>query len=391
MTSVQGFNLAGVTNPKVLGKTQGNYNINFRAGNGDTFVRESSSRNDIDAMIKKREKEEKNNKFWNKVGILTGIAASAAIIFMAFKGMNVGGFKASNLEFKNFKNDNSIFDLAKSESLHPDVKKYFMDMAEREGLAKDIAKRAGMLGEAGNNALILLGNSGVGKSEIVKAYAKYVDADYVAISLADFANSYVNGTAINIKEMFKTIAERAKKNPNKQIVVSLDEIDAIIKKGGIHASDEVGKNRQSFITCLDEILKIPNIRVFGSTNAEINALDAASVRRLGHNFTVPMPNKNQLKEALKFQLRNCEGAMENNGKFFNNNPQLDAFLDKLIERECAFGDVKNIVKKARESYGLKMHRDNNKTMEFSVDFLSDALKSIQKTAGEMAKETGAAM
>ena len=399
--------LRNVPQPSVESPKNNLYHVNFKADDGDRFVRQNKSNGPVhtqpailnqqqqmEAMIKKRQKKEKSNNFWSKFALFAGIAASLAIVASMFMrggiGGGVGEFKMSNLEFKNFKDNKKIFDLKTSKSLHPDVKEFFTDMAEREAIAENIKKRAGTLGEAGTNAVILFGNSGVGKTELVKAYAKHVDADYVAVSLADFANSYTNGTAINMTKMFDEIAKKAKANPKRQIVVSLDEIDAIIQRGGINASEEVGKNRQSLITSLDKILDIPNIKLFASSNANINSLDLASVRRFGLNFTVPMPDKTQLKEALKFQLKECEGVMENGAKFFENNAKLEEFLEKMTKRECAFGDVKNIVKYAKGAYELEMARANNPNLGFKVEYLDDALKRIENTAGEIAKTIGAA-
>ena len=408
MTDFLGVNNVAVQQvpiPMVKDKHSNQYRASFKAEN-DQFIRQdqrgqsrpaiiqnSSPQAQMAKMLEQEQKEHKKKNFWNKFAMFATIGASLAIIASLFMrgnvGSNVGEFKMSNLEFKNFKNNKKIFNLKDSKSLHPDVRKFFTDMAEREAIAENIKKRAGTVGEAGTNAVILFGNSGVGKTELVKAYAKHVDADYVAVSLADFANSYTNGTAINMTKMFNEIATKAKANPKRQIVVSLDEIDAIIQRGGKFASEEVGKNRQSLITSLDKILEIPNIKLFASSNANINSLDPASVRRFGFNFTVPMPNKEQLTEALKFQLKECEGAMENGAKFFENNKKLDEFLEKLIKRECAFGDVKNIVKQAKGVYELEMSRANAPNLGFKVEYLDDALKNIEKTAGEMAKEIGA--
>ena len=415
MNNVQSARSYGLRNmPVVVENVPNNVRrINFKAGE-DQFVRQDRDgrqtrpailqqqrmvqQDPMIRMMEQQQKEQKKAKAKQNLSWGIGIASGLAIIAMvamqlkAMKGglPDVAGFKMGNLEFLSFKDNKKIFDLKNSKSLHPDVRKFFTEMAEIESIPENIAKRAGTFGEAGTNSVILFGNSGVGKTELIKAYAKYVDAEYVAISLADFANSYTNGTAINIKAMFDAIAARAKSNPKKQIVVSIDEIDAIIQRATGSGAEELSKNRQSLINSLDKILDIPNIKIFGSSNADIHSLDGATIRRFGHNFTVPMPDKTQLKEALKFQLQGCEGAMENNGKFFEGNAKLDEFLDKLVERKCAFGDIKNIVKSARNSYALDMNRNNKPTKEFSVKYLSDALKNIETTAGEMAERLGTA-
>ena len=375
--------------------------INFKSDNQDSFVRKSNLPNNMInpqqaqmmRMMEAQQKEQKKQKLkqnlsWG-VGIAAGLAIIGSVIFqlrMARGG--VGGFNLSNLEFKDFAKDDTIFDLRTSKSLHTKVKTFFIDLLDGSQVSEEIAKRAGTVGEAGTNSVLLLGGSGVGKTEVIKAYAKAANADYVAIKVSDFANSYVNGTSKNISEMFNALIKRAKENPNKQLVISLDEVDALVKVTTHDTSGEISKNRQSLLTGLDALLEQKNIKLFTSSNANVKDLDGAFLRRCGYNFEVPMPDKEQLLEALKFQLRKCEGAFENNGKFFDNNTELDKFLDTLIERKCAFGDVKNIVKAAKNKYELAMHRENNPRLEFKVKYLKDVLDNIETTAGEKAAKEG---
>lgn len=344
-----------------------------------------------DKFQKKKKKSDLKSNLMTGVSLASGLAI-IALVLMQFKAMNGGitpdSFKLSNLEFKNLADDKNVFDLVNTKSLHPKVKKFFMDLINKGEIPPEIAKRAGILGEGGTNSVLLLGGSGVGKTEIIKAYAKATNADYVAIKLSDFANSYINGTARNITEMIKTLVERAKANPNKQLVISLDEVDALVKVSIHDTSGEISKNRQSLLTGIDELLELPNIKLFTSSNAKVESLDGAFLRRCGYNFEVPMPNKEQLLEALKFQLRKCEGAFENDSKFFKDNKELDNFLEELVNRKCAFGDVKNISKAAKDKYALDMHNKKEPLKAFDVSYLREALDNIETTAGEKALREG---
>ena len=341
--------------------------------------------------------QKKNKKNNIKNNIITGVSLASglaiiALVLMQIRAMKGGispdGFKLSNLEFKNLTDDKSVFDLVNTKSLHPKVKKFFIELINKGEIPTEIAKRAGILGEGGTNSVLLLGGSGVGKTEVIKAYAKATNADYVAIKLSDFANSYVKGTSKNITEMIKALVKRAKENPDKQLVISLDEVDALVKVSLHDTSGEISKNRQSLLTGIDELLELPNIKLFTSSNANVESLDGAFLRRCGYNFEVPMPNKEQLLEALKFQLRKCEGAFENDGKFFKDNKELDEFLEKLVDRRCAFGDVKNISKAAKDKYALDMHSKNKPLKTFDVSYLNEALDNIETTAGEKAMREG---
>ena len=328
----------------------------------------------------------KQNISWG-IGVASGLAIVALVVsqFVMMKG---AGFNLKNLEFKSLAGDDSIFDLKTSKSLHPKVKKFFNELLEKGKIPEDIAKRAGILGEGGTNSVLLLGGSGVGKTEVIKAYAKAAEADYVAIKVSDFANSYVNGTSKNISEMIDALIKRAKDNPKKQLVISLDEVDALVKVTAHDSSGEIAKNRQSLLTGIDNLLEMPNIKLFTSSNADVGSLDGAFLRRCGYNFEVPMPDKEQLREALKFQLRKCEGAMENDGVFFKDNAELDTLLEELVDRKCAFGDVKNIVKGAKDKYALDMNATGQANKKFSVSYLKEVLDNIQTTAGEKAAIEG---
>jgi len=380
--------------------TQQIKNVNFKSQKTQNSSAQSfhaSHPMTMDEYVARQEKEQKKQKIKNNVsltvGVLAGIAIIASAIFAIKQGKfgGPGQFNINNLEFKNLSNDERIFNIKESKSLHPKVKKFFNELLEKGAISEKFAKRAGILGEGGTNSVLLLGNSGVGKTEVIKAYAKAANADYVAIKLSDFSNSYVNGTSQNITEMIKALIKRAKANADKTLVISLDEVDALVKVTAMDTSGEISKNRQSLLTGIDELLALKNVRLFTSSNANIKDLDGAFVRRCGYNFEVPMPDAGQLKEALKFQLRKCEGAMENGGKFFEKNNELDNFLDKLVERKCAFGDVKNIVKAAKDTYALEMSAKNNASLPFKVDYLKEALANIETTAGEMAAASGSAI
>lgn len=342
-------------------------------------------------LKKQKEKKELQSNLFTGVSIAAALAiiASVFIQFRALKGGNTPfGFSMNNLNFKNFAKDDTIFDLRTSKSLHSKVKKFFIDLLDNDQVLEEVAKRAGTIGEAGTNSVLLLGGSGVGKTEVIKAYAKAANADYVAIKVSDFANSYVNGTSKNISEMIEALIQRAQKNPNKQLVISLDEVDALVKITMHDTSGEISKNRQSLLTGIDALLDQKNIKLFTSSNANVKDLDGAFLRRCGYNFEVPMPDKEQLLEALKFQLRKCEGAFENDGAFFKNNKELDEFLQTLVDRKCAFGDVKNIAKAAKDKYKLDMHRTKDPNKKFDIKYLKEILDNIQTTAGEKAAIEG---
>ncbi len=293
--------------------------------------------------------------------------------------------KIFNVDFEKLTENQNIADIRTTKTLSEPIQRFFVDLLDSEKFDPKYMKRAGLGDKGFPNASLLLGGPGTGKTETVRMYAKAADSEMATIKLGDFANSYVDGTATNMLNMFKAIKEKAEKNPDKTITILFDEVDGLARKiDKIGSNNEyLGKNRQSFITGLDMILPLKNVRVFATSNVPFKEIDDAVISRLKRNVTFEIPNPTQTFEALKFHLRECEGLKTDNFDFFvDKKPEIERFLQDLYQRKGAYRDLANITQDAQARYASAMEKAKDDTMLFDIKYLQDALKEKGIMAGE---------
>lgn len=416
MTSIQSF--VGQTQQlSPMKKQQFASNVNFKAGDVDSFVRQSSSPQDAEMMqmIQQKKKEQakaqKKQKWMNvlQIGALvSSIALAGCFIYSMVKGKGIGGtkinviptggdagkkvageFDLSNLKMECFKDSKNIGDVRTTKTLSKEVQDFMVDMLNADNIDSKYLKRAGLSNEALPNAGLLLGPPGTGKTEVVKMFAKATGGDYCRIKLSDFANSYVDGTATQMSKMFDELERKALENPDKTFTYFFDEIDGFARKLGTIDSNHqhLGKNRQSFILGLDQLAKHKNIRIFGATNVGINDVDEAVISRLQKNITFDFPNKDQLYEGLKFHLRDVEGLKDKGFDFFKDKEgEIKKFFeDEMVKKKGSYRDLSQIAKEARKKYAAAMDTAKDGTMLFDLEYLKEALREKGLTSGELLK------
>ena len=395
MTSIQNVRNVLAEKPQTELEHSNNNTIrpNFKADN-DSFVKQQTYKTQQtlqkQRQLEQYQKEQKKQKTKQNISWAAGILSAGAIIalvlaqFGIFKVKGVGAFDLKNLKFKNFKDDRSIADLKTTKTLQKDVYEFFMDMLKTSDIEPKYIKKAGLTYKAFPNAGLLLGPSGVGKTESVKMYAKERDAEFLLIKLGDFANSYVDGTATNMIKMFEELKVLFDKNPKKRFVILFDEADGIAKKLGDISADKdyLNKNRQSFLTGLDIILPSKNVEVFAATNVKLEQMDDAVVSRFGKNVEFTLPTAYQLIEGLKFHLRDCD-----TGNFFTDKvDDIQTFADKMVQRKYSFRDLQKMTTDAQSAYALDMH-EQKKELDFSIDYLYKAMERKGKNSAELEETT----
>ena len=347
----------------------------------DTFIRDYEKQ-------KKKSEREKKLSMGMQVGTFAAFVALVAISLASLTGkFNPAGFKKSGIEFKKYVNDSSVGDLMTTKTLYEEQRNWLKDIINAKNIKEEYKELGGLKENGFPNAAIIGGPSGVGKTESIKMFSKANDSELAIIKMADFGNSYVNGNAISMLEMFKYIEKLLKKNPDKKYTILFDEGDALTRKiKNIDANNEyLGKDRQSFITGLDLILPYKNVNVFLTTNVPIEQIDEAVITRFGKNMTYKMPNKEQLFEALKFHLKDVKGCEFNGKNFFEDKKdEIMAFITEMEKKKCAYRDVQKISKQAAADYVKDMDKQDKK-FAFDVKYLADALRSQGKSAGEIAE------
>jgi SpoVK/Ycf46/Vps4 family AAA+-type ATPase len=80
-----------------------------------------------------------------------------------------------------------------------------------------------------NNAILLYGPPGTGKTTVAKAITKGIkNAELFSIDLSTIQGKYVGESEANLDRVIKNTCQYAKLNPNKKIVLLMDEFDSVI-------------------------------------------------------------------------------------------------------------------------------------------------------------------
>lgn len=404
MTKIQSIGNTPQTQEVVKEKKSIAYKPNFKAGE-DQFVRQQPVMTrppmmDQQTMMlrameeqkKKQKRQEIKNNVVTAVSVLSGLTLIGyfgwQFLLMRGKGGKVPGeFSLNNLKFLNLSKNDGIADLKNTKTLAQNVQEFFVNMLETDKIKPKYITRAGLGKKGFPNAGLLLGQSGTGKTESVKMYAKAKDAELLIIKLGDFANPYVDGTATNMTKMFTELDELFKKNPDKRYVILFDEADGIAKKlQNISADkDYLNKNRQSFLTGCDIIMPNTNVDVFAATNVPLAQMDEAVISRFGRNIEFELPNADQLVEGLKFHLKDCKGLKEGSFDFFETQKDaIKSFADEMVNKKYAFRDLQKMVEDAQASYARAMNKED-KDLLFDVKYLQEALKKKGLNAAQVSE------
>ena len=284
--------------------------------------------------------------------------------------------------FKDVTKDTAIPDLS-ADSINPKLKKFINETIESLKVSKEICEYTGS--DMPPRMLLLHGPTGTGKTFTAKIFAKAQGAEYAEVQFSDVSSKYVGETSVFISNKFKNFADLAKANPDKKYVVAFNEIDSLINnveklgENNLH----LGQNRTSFLNGLDSIKDIPNLTIVGTTNINPNSakLDAATLRRFGNVFEIPLPTKEELRASLKWQLHNCKAATEKYDFMKENASKVDAFLDKMVKRKCAHGDMETIAQNALNKFKLDIKdKPDALSQKFDIKYLEEALKEKEVIA-----------
>ena len=291
--------------------------------------------------------------------------------------------------FKDVSKDTTIPDLS-ADSINPKLKKFIKETIDALNVKKEICEYTGS--DMPPRMLLLHGPTGTGKTFTAKIFAKAQGAEYAEVQFSDVSSKYVGETSVFISNKFKNFADLAKANPDKKYVVTFNEIDSLINnveklgENNLH----LGQNRTSFLNGLDSIKDIPNLTIVGTTNINPNSakLDAATLRRFGNIFEIPLPTKEELKASLKWQLHKCKAAVEKYDFMKENAAAIDAFLDKMVKRKCAHGDMETIAQNALNKFKLEIKdKPDALSQKFDIKYLEQALDEKEVIASGIGSGT----
>ncbi|KAM6202769.1 ATPase family gene 2 protein homolog B isoform 2-T2 [Rhynchocyon petersi] len=153
------------------------------------------------------------------------------------------------------------------------------------------------LGLAVPRGVLLAGPPGVGKTQLVRAVAREVGAELLAVSGPALQGSRPGETEENVRRVFQRAQELAGRGPS---LLFLDEVDVLCpRRGGPHRAPESRVVAQ-VLTLLDGISGDREVVVVGATNRP-DALDPALRRpgRFDREVVIGTPTLKQRKAILK--------------------------------------------------------------------------------------------
>jgi SpoVK/Ycf46/Vps4 family AAA+-type ATPase len=171
--------------------------------------------------------------------------------------------------------------VAEDSSLFP-VGKYFVRSAD-QAVADEIlklykaAERLSSMGIPYLPAAIFHGESGCGKTELVRYIAHKAELPFVYVQFSNLVGYKLGSTQSNIGQIFAYVRE----NP---CVLCFDEIDAIGMRRGMN--NDVGEMNRIVIALMQELDQLPNNLIIIGTTNRFDGLDPALARRFPIQYEI---------------------------------------------------------------------------------------------------------
>jgi ATP-dependent 26S proteasome regulatory subunit len=342
-------------------------------------VQQPKQTNINDVFVKKPKNGKKN--FWERnlaailgitsigflgITILNGIATHRALKGQGVKGL--GDKLDYRSVFTNYKDDANIPFLKDLPGMR-EVKESFLERIIYPKRNPEIYKNWGA-GKA--NGALLYGPPGTGKTFATKVLAKTLDADVAEISIQKEGSAFVNQAAKNIGNKFDFIFQFAEANPEKQFVISIEEIDGIGKsRGGINEQSSHLEVVNTLLTCFDKAKKYSNITIVANTNND-HLLDEALKDRLPVRIKIDNPDKETIEHVLKYHLKNIAAADE-----FD--------VSSVVERLAGFSNrkIEQIVQLALSKGASRQMADNTQT-KLTQGLFEEAINEFEETKTKVA-------
>ncbi len=346
-------NVQGVGTTTAVSMPEANRTVNFRA---QTTPAQNDS---VDTFIKEQKKEQEKAKKSAKKqqyfsNFVLGSIALASLATLGFAAHQAGWFgkKVQQLAVKDVSKAKSFDRMSMPEELKKEFEE-FKVLIEREKVLRE-------KGVDGMNGMLMYGKPGGGKNTFVYALTKYIQEKFPGSVLfeknaLEFNDKYFGESENNIIKYLKNVAKYAKKNPDKKVILFLDEIDSVMRKDLSVNSTHSEKLQNAFKIGFNEIAEQSNIILLAATNkaskesALDTLLDDAILNRIAKKVHVPLGNSQQDLDAFIDNFKELDKKYISPELIDKNNPIMKKVCDFISqdERAVSFRDIREIAKSAK--------------------------------------------
>lgn len=355
---MNGINKIGYStlNQQELIKSIDKNNVNFKAA---TNVKKQ---NEEDAFIRDYEKQKKNAQRDKNIsmGLSVFMAATFALIAgLALHQSGIFGKKVQQAIAKDLTKEKTLKELSLGKELEEQTEEIKL-LIERRNIFKE-------KGIETMSPIFLYSEPGAGKNAWTYALAKDLKAKLYEVNVLKFNDMYHGQSENNILKYIENVAKDAKKNPNQLHIVYFDEIDSVAMKDNSVNRELTNKLHNAFKTGFNQLLKIPNVQIIGSSNKaskgeEITKLlDDAIMNRWGKKIFIPLPNSKQLQNCVESALGKIKKEQYIDTSLLKDNPAVKQICDYLSQdgHHISFRDMEDIIIKTvtlseKEGKGAKI-------------------------------------
>jgi len=376
------------------------YKVNFRANN-DNSRKQAAPYNNQYAnaqlqMMQQREKEQKRQKGLNTAALIVTIGAGIAIIGSFISPRGARGAKDAaeainkvDIVWKDMKNAKNKVAPLDSPTTNRSLQEEFKKLIDNSNLSQKAKDWSGY--KDSSELIFLYGYGGTGKTYVAEQYAQEIGAIFTKIKYPDLGSIYKDAASIRVNNLFKEVTEFANKNPDRQIVLCLDEVDALIRKvdESSHGKEEASKVRAAVLTGIDELKQnTKNVRVVMTSNyhPESGVIDDVIKRRLNKNIEVKLPDAPQMKALFEMYLKDIKAISPE----FYNSAEFKSFIDSMVKDGYSSGEVDVIAHEASSIFSSKLKGvpdDQIEKYKFSMEYL----KKAKELKGQAASKTNDTM
>ena len=345
--------------------------VNFKASTNtlqtlenDTFVKDYEK-------AKKQAKRDKNLQTFLSLFVAT---AFGAIAYVSLRQSDLFAKKVQKAIAKDVSKEKTFEQLALSKEMQKEVDD-LKTFIEKEDLLKE-------LGEEQIPGVLFYGEPGGGKNAYIYALTKYIQEKFPGSKLFEanvlkFNDKYWGGSENNVLKYMENVVKEAKANPDKKIILFLDEIDSVARKASGSNAEIAEKIQNAFKTAFNDVLETPNIIITAATNkaskdsAITTLLDDAIMNRFAKKVFVPLPSSEQHIKNFIDNFKKLPEKYVSKELLDPNNKTLKALCDYISQdgHHVSFRDAISIFKKTKIEFA-KSYKEGN---QITIDNLKEAV------------------